>query len=173
MTPPRLTAGLIFEEKCRLQWDLSRGGTTMSRHSIQALATVILAAAFLATGVSGQGGIDTNDTRLLSDPAISGDRLAFAYGGDLWTADLDGKNVRRLTSDEGLEFSPAFSPDGKLIAFSGQYDGNTDVFVVPAEGGIPKRLTWHPGPDTVQGFTPDGKSIAYFSDESGEYELCV
>ena len=59
---------------------------------------------------------------------------------------------RRLTTDKGVESDPHFSPDGRLIAFSAQYDGNTDVFIIPVEGGIPKRLTWHPGADLVRGF---------------------
>ena len=103
------------------------------------------------------------DTRLLSDPAISPARIAFIYANDLWTCDLDGKDVRRLTSDVGVESSPAFSPDGKWIAFSAQYEGNTDVYVVGSEGGVPKRLTWHPGNDVAQGFTVDSKSVLFIS----------
>jgi len=107
--------------------------------------------------------IDTKDTRMLHQPAISSSRIAFLYAGDLWTANLDGTEPRHLTSDEGIESEAVFSPDGKWIAFSAQYDGNTDVFIVPAEGGIPKRLTYHPTPDYVRGFTPDGKSILFAS----------
>ncbi len=106
---------------------------------------------------------NTTDTRMLSEPAVSAKHLAFAYAGDLWVANLDGSNVRRLTSDIGEESSPVFSPDGKLIAFNAQYEGNTDVYVVPVEGGVPKRLTFHPGPDLVQAFTPDGKSVLFTS----------
>src|SRR5262249_48311836 len=84
----------------------------------------------------------TSDTRLLAQPAISGANLAFIYGGDLWICGRDGTNVRRLTADAGTVSNPVFSPDGSLIAFSAQYDGNTDVFVVPASGGTPTRLTW-------------------------------
>ena len=107
--------------------------------------------------------IDTKDTKLLSQPAISKDRIAFVYAGDLWVADADGSNARRLTSDDGDESNPVFSPDGKWIAFDGQYDGNTDVFIVPAEGGIPKRLTWHPYSDNVCDFTPDGSAVLFRS----------
>jgi tricorn protease len=107
--------------------------------------------------------IDIHDTRMLADPAVSKDHIAFAYANDLWVANIDGSNVRRLTSHPGLESGPHFSPDGKWIAFTGQYDGNTDVYIVPTEGGEPKRLTWHPLPDLALGFTPDGKSVLYAS----------
>src|SRR5688572_19664757 len=104
----------------------------------------------LATTVAAEPNIA--DTRLLAQPALSATRVAFVYGGDLWVADAAGGTARRLTADEGNESNPAFSPDGRFIAFSAQYDGNTDVFIVPADGGIPTRLTWHPGPDIVQSF---------------------
>ncbi len=110
--------------------------------------------------------VDVRDTRMLTQPAISRDHIAFYYANDLWVADLDGRNVRRLTSDLGVESNPAFSPDGALLAFSAQYDGNTDVYVVPTGGGVPKRLTWHPGADVVQSFTPDGKSVLFASSRS-------
>ena len=108
-------------------------------------------------------GIDTKDTRMLMQPAISADHIAFIYAEDLWVANLDGSQPRRLTVDEGIESSPMFSPDGKQIAFSAQYEGNTDVYVIPVEGGVPKRLTWHPAADAVRGFTPDGKSVLFAS----------
>src|ERR1035437_4683525 len=86
-------------------------------------------------------GINPKDTRMLAQPAISADHIAFIYAEDLWVANIDGSQPRRLTVDEGIESDPFFSPDGKLIAFSAQYDGNTDVFIVPVEGGVPKKLT--------------------------------
>ena len=103
------------------------------------------------------------DTRMLAQPATSATHIAFIYAEDLWVANADGSQPRRLTVDEGVESNPAFSPDGKWIAFSAQYDGNTDVYVIPTEGGIPTRLTWHPGQDFVRGFTPDGKSVLFIS----------
>lgn len=112
--------------------------------------------------MSGQG-VDINDTRLLTQPAVSKSHIAFIYAGNLWVAGVDGKNVRRLTSGEGVASNPVFSPDGTLIAFSAQYDGNIDVYVVPAVGGTLQRLTWHPGADVVQGFTPDGSAVLFTS----------
>jgi tricorn protease len=110
--------------------------------------------------------VDIKDTRLLHDPAISETHIAFIYANDLWIANINGTDVRRLTSDEGLESSPAFSPDGKLIAFSAEYDGNIDVYTVPVEGGVPKRLTWHPFQDIVREFTPDGSEVLFISQRS-------
>jgi tricorn protease len=111
-------------------------------------------------------GINTNDTRMLSQPAISVNHITFIYAEDLWIANPDGSQPRRLTVDEGIESDPYFSPDGTLIAFSAQYDGNTDVYTIPVEGGIPTRLTWHPGADLVRGFTPDGKNVLFASQRS-------
>jgi tricorn protease len=105
----------------------------------------------------------TTDTRLLNEPAVSGSAIAFSYANDVWAANLDGSGVRRLTSHPGVESSPRFSPDGSLIAFSGSYEGNVDVYVMPSTGGVPKRLTWHPYADRVVGFTPDGKSVLFTS----------
>ncbi len=107
--------------------------------------------------------INPHDTRMMTQPAISNNHLAFIYAEDLWVANLDGSNPRRLTIDEGVESNPVFSPDGKFIAFSAQYDGNIDVYILPVEGGIPQRLTWHPGRDIVRDFTPDGKQVLFAS----------
>jgi tricorn protease len=107
--------------------------------------------------------IDFNDTRMLSQPSVVGNRIAFIYAEDLWVANADGSQPRRLTVDRGIESNPVIAPDGKTVAFSAQYDGNTDVFVVPFDGGVPKRLTWHPGVDQVRGFTTDGKNVLFNS----------
>ena len=98
-------------------------------------------------------------TRLLRQPDIHGDRIVFEYGGDLWTAAKTGGQARHLTSFQGVESDPKFSPDGTQIAFTGVYGGNQDVYVIPAEGGEPRRLTWHPAPDIVRGWSPDGKVV--------------
>jgi tricorn protease len=130
----------------------------MRKLSLCRIAAFILAALPLR-GLS----IDTHDTRMLAQPAVSADHIAFIYAEDLWVANADGSQPRRLTVSEGVESNPVFSPDGKTIAFSAQYDGNVDVYTIPVEGGIPKRLTWHPGADIVRGFTPDGKSVLFIS----------
>ena len=109
---------------------------------------------------------DPTDTRLLTMPAIGPKNIAFVYSEDLWVADLNGKNPRRLTTDIGVESNPVFAPDGQTIAFSAQYDGNTDVFTIPTSGGTPTRLTSHPGPDVARGFTPDGNSVLFTSNRN-------
>ncbi len=106
-------------------------------------------------------------TLLLREPTISETHIVFVYANDLWIVDRDGVEARRLTSNEGSESLPHFSPDGTLIAFTAQYDGNDDVYVVPAEGGQPRRLTWHPGQDRVMGWSPDGESILFVSGRDG------
>ncbi|MBS3818128.1 PD40 domain-containing protein [bacterium] len=108
-------------------------------------------------------GVNIHDTRMLNQPAMSENQVAFVYAEDLWITDINGNKAQRLTSDEGVESHPVFSPDGKWVAFSAQYDGNTDVYIVPAEGGVPQRLTWHPQRDIVRGFTPDGESVLFIS----------
>lgn len=129
------------------------------------------------------------EARLLRFPHIQGDKLVFSYAGDLYTVDANGGTARRLTSDIGYEMFPRFSPDGKYIAFTGQYDGNTEVFVIPATGGEPKRLTYtatlerddlgdRMGPNNIViGWTPDSKQILYrsrrytFNDFTGQLFL--
>jgi len=98
-------------------------------------------------------------TQLLRQPTISNTDVVFVYADDLWKSSINGGAAIRLTSNEGYEYSPHFSKDGKTIAFTAEYDGNTDVYTIPSEGGEPKRLTWHPGVDLVQGWTPNGDII--------------
>jgi tricorn protease len=107
--------------------------------------------------------LESGDTRMLEQPAVSAEHVAFLYAGDLWVARLDGGDVRRLTSHPGQELRPRFSPDGRTLSFAGQYDGNFDVYVVPVDGGEPRRLTYHPGNDVAHGFTPDGQAVAFTS----------
>jgi tricorn protease len=123
---------------------------------------------FWVLSISGQS---AEEARLLRFPAISHDQIVFTYAGDLYTVSTDGGVARKLTSHTGIEMFPRFSPDGTQIAFTGQYDGNTEVYTIPSEGGLPKRLTYtatlnrddpadRMGPNNiVMNWTPDGGII--------------
>ena len=100
---------------------------------------------------------------LMQKPTLSKTHIAFAYAGDLWLVSREGGEARLLTSGDGTKTDPVFSPDGSMIAFSGDYDGNVDVYVMPSEGGVPRRLTHHPAVDEVVGWSPDGKSVLFRS----------
>src|SRR5512137_1901552 len=129
----------------------------------------------------------TDDSRLLRFPDINNNLIAFVYAGDIWTVSSDGGEARRLTSHEGLELFPKISPDGKWIAFSGEYSGSRQIFVIPSNGGIPRQLTWYNsvgempprgGWDNVfLDWTPDSKQILIrsnrtsFGERSGKYFL--
>jgi len=111
------------------------------------------------------------EARLLRFPAIHGDQIVFTYAGDLYTVRSTGGTARKLANDEGFEMFARFAPDGKTLAFTGQYDGNTEVYVMPAGGGIPQRITYtatlgrddvadRMGPNNiVMTWTPDGQHI--------------
>ena len=100
---------------------------------------------------------------ILQQPSISKDLIAFNYAGDVWTVPRGGGRATHLTTGVGIESQPIFSPDRRTIAFTGEYDGDTDVFTIPATGGIPKRITYHPAADVAVGWTPDGKGILFRS----------
>ena len=114
----------------------------------------------LATSLSDA---QTQKPTLLQQPTVSQTHIVFVYSGDLWIVPREGGEAKQLTTGIGLETDPVFSPDGSTIAFSGQYDGNTDVFTVPASGGVPKRITYHPVSDAAIGWTSDGKRILFSS----------
>jgi len=130
-------------------------------------ATLLVAVALLASTFTNA------QTRLLRFPDIYGDKVVFTYAGDLWTAPVTGGTAIRLTAHPGVELFGKFSPDGKWIAFTGQYDGDEQVYVIPAMGGVPKQLTFYPakGPLTprwgwdnqVYGWSRDGKRIFFRS----------
>jgi tricorn protease len=115
------------------------------------------------------------EARLLRFPAIHGDQIVFSHAGSLYTVSSSGGTARKLTSHDGYEMFPRFSPDGKHIAFTGQYDGNTEVFLIPASGGEPRRLTYtatlerddpgdRMGPNNIViGWTPDGRYVTFRS----------
>ena len=108
---------------------------------------------------------------LLRQPTVNRTEIVFTYGGDLWSVSRDGGAARRLTSAVSTNTDAHFSPDGSMIAFTGQYAGNRDVYVVPAAGGQPKRLTYHPAADEVVGWTQDGKSILFRSTRHSYYRF--
>ncbi|MDQ3180635.1 MAG: hypothetical protein M3Q33_08955, partial [Acidobacteriota bacterium] len=85
----------------------------------------------------------TDKPMLFRQPAINKTSIVFSYAGDLWIVPRSGGDARRLTTGIGVESNPYFSPDGNWIAFTGEYDGNTDVYIIPIVGGVPKRLTFH------------------------------
>ena len=126
-------------------------------------AISVVFAILLSGSAAAPGAPSAQNHLLLRNPSVSQTSIVFEYANDLWTASRDGGEARRLTAGPGREFSPHFSPDGSQIAFSGEYEGNIDVYVVPSSGGTPRRLTYHPNADVATGWTPDGKRILFSS----------
>ncbi|HEX4736996.1 MAG TPA: PDZ domain-containing protein [Allosphingosinicella sp.] len=123
--------------------------------------SLFLSAAALALAVSAPATAAPN--RLLQQPALSRDLVAFVSAGDIWIAPRSGGRAMRLTTGVGVESAPIFSPDGRTIAFTGDYDGNVDVYTIPATGGVPHRVTWHPAPDAAVAWSKDGSKILFRS----------
>ena len=131
--------------------------------------SILALAAALATALGG----NASEGRLLRFPATNGHEVAFSYAGDLYTVSIHGGTAHKLTSHNGYEAFARYSPDGRQLAFTGQYDGNTEVYVMPAEGGEPRRVTFtasnprddwgdRMGPNNiVMTWTPDGQGIVY------------
>ena len=117
----------------------------------------------------------TNQHLLLRNPSLSQDRIAFRYADDIWTASRQGGEAERLTSNGFVEAGPYFSPDGTRIAYSAHLQGNTDVYIVPAAGGVPRRITWHPAGSTVVGWTRDGNNLLISSSalSTGTSSSCI
>ena len=106
-----------------------------------------------------------SEGRLMRFPDIYKDKIVFSYAGDLWLVSSAGGEARRITSSPGLELFPKFSPDGKWIAFTGQYDGNFNVYVMPAEGGQPRQMTYLPDTGSVpERMGPNNMVITWFPD---------
>jgi tricorn protease len=141
----------------------------MIRYGVRPVRTLLAAGAALLA----LSGPVAAQTQLLRFPALHGDRVVFTYGGDLWTAGAAGGTATRLTAHPGLELFASFSPDGRYLAFTGQYDGDEQVYVMPAGGGEPRQLTFYParGPlaerwgydHQVYGWSPDGERILFRS----------
>jgi len=117
---------------------------------------------------------ENQEGRLMRFPDIYKDKIVFMYGGDLWLASSSGGDAHRITSDPGRELFPKFSPDGKWIAFTGQYDGNFNVYIMPAQGGQPTQLTFFQGAaaplsdrmgvhNEVLTWSPDSKRVVFLS----------
>ena len=103
------------------------------------------------------------DARLLRNPDVSEKEIVFSYANDLWIVSRDGGTARHLTSPKGVEENPKFSPDGKTIAFSANYNGNLDIYTLPIKGGIPERITHHPSVDYVIDWYADNENVLYKS----------
>jgi tricorn protease len=127
------------------------------------MAARILFLIWVLLGFAGLPALAAEDSPLLvHSPTLSKTEIVFVYGGYLWSVPRAGGEARQLTTG-GHEALPVFSPDGNWIAFTGQYDGSIDAYVMPAAGGEPRRLTWHPAPDVVVGWTPDSKKVLFSS----------
>ena len=152
----------------------------MKKFALQTLSLILLLV--WATGVNAK-----DDSRLLRFPDINNDLVAFVYAGDIWTVNSNGGDATRLTSHEGLELFPKISPDGKLIAFSADYSGTRQIYIMPAEGGTPKQLTYYNSvgmmpprggfDNVVLDWTPDSKNIlirgnrTIWGERNGKYFL--
>lgn len=135
----------------------------------------IIALLIVLLPILGFAADSTQEARLLRFPTVGGDKIVFSYAGNLYSVDINGGMASKLTSHVGYEVFPKISPDGKTIVFTGQYDGNTELYSMPVQGGEPKRLTYSAtldrdnmgdrmGPNNiVMTWTPDGKSVVYRS----------
>ncbi len=125
-----------------------------------------MAVAFLLLSLGMEAQINA---RLFQYPDVSDSYIVFSFGGDIWTVAKEGGVAAKLSSPKGNEVFPRFSPDGSMVAFSGNYDGNTDIYVMPSQGGIPTRVTHHGMTDRLLDWHPDGESLLYVSTmESGK-----
>jgi tricorn protease len=164
--PDRVCASLHFLSLPRFRIGLGERKNLLLSLKPRIVLLWLVASIFIVCSAPAQ-------TKLLRFPDIHGDKVVFTYAGDLWTASTAGGLATRLTSHPGVELFAKFSPDGKWIAFTGQYDGDEQVYIIPVTGGVPKQLTFYPshGPlparwgydNQVYGWTPDGKSVVFRS----------
>ena len=131
----------------------------------QMKTTFLSFSALFIIGITGSSSANagTQDAGWMTEPTLHGDRLVFVSEGELFGTDLRDGTAHRLTSHEGSESRPSLSPDGRWIAFTGEYGGNPDVFVMPARGGAPRQLTHHPDSDAVVGWSSDGSFVLFRS----------
>ena len=124
------------------------------------LLSLGLLLASLALGcIGGMAAEDQAPQGFYRFPALHGDTIVFTAEGDLWRVPVQGGMAQRLTSNPGTESHATFSPDGKLLAFSAEYEGPTEVYTMPSVGGLPTRRTFEGGTAVVAGWTPDGKVL--------------
>lgn len=135
-------------------------GISRLRETLRAIG---LASIFLLTAAAAGLGQDAKHNFLMRFPDVHGDKVVFVAGEDIWTAPVQGGVAARLTTHDGEETSPKFSNDGSLIAFTGEYDGNADVYVMDTYGGNIRRVTFHPGFDAVIGWDPVKSKIMFTS----------
>jgi tricorn protease len=102
-------------------------------------------------------------TRLLRQPTISDEHIAFVYGGDIWIVEIGEADAVRLTSTAAVETHPHFSPDGSMLAFTSDRSGSESVYTLPIQGGSATRLTWHPSSVETRGWSPDGEKVLFAS----------
>ncbi len=159
----------IAEEEVEIVEEEQAEEKALASEPVASTAPVKPTTSFISPTPQAEG----KNTKLLRYPDVHRYNVVFVYGGDLWSVKTQGGTATRLTAHPGLELFPKYSPDGKWIAFTGQYDGDEQVYVIPAEGGTPKQLTFYPaqGPfpprrgydNIVYGWTPDGKSVLFRS----------
>ncbi|HWH50299.1 MAG TPA: protease, partial [Gemmatimonadaceae bacterium] len=118
------------------------------------LSGFVLAAAVVGASFNAHPAAAQVDARMLREPTVSATQIAFIYGGDIWIMPKAGGTAQRLTTARGEESFPRFSPDGSTIAFTADYDGNDEVYTIPAAGGEATRLTYHPSADRVVAWYP-------------------
>ena len=134
------------------------------------MKSILAKMCLLVFAVCGAINVSSGDPKLLllQEPTVSKTQIAFVYGGDIWIVSRSGGDAHPLVTGTNLATGPIFSPDGSMVAFSGNYDSNIDVYVVPSTGGEPRRLTYHPGPDFAVGWTPDGNDILFQSGRTSD-----
>ncbi|MDQ2872242.1 MAG: protease, partial [Candidatus Eremiobacteraeota bacterium] len=141
--------------------------------------TFFVAAAVAILALFAAGTAQAQTPYIFQNPTLSATRIAFEWGGDIWTVARSGGEARQLVTGYNLEGAPYFSPDGSMVAFTGNYNGNSDVYVVRTTGGEPRRLTFHPGADVAVGWTNDGQAVLFrsgrasYADENMLYTVPV
>ena len=130
----------------------------MTRFALLTLPACALAGTLAAAQVDPNG-------VMLRQPDVSRDEIVFLYDGDLWVVPKVGGTARRVTSDDGPESYPKFSPDGRTIAFMASYDGGSDLYRLDLTAGLPERITYHPGREMLSEWTPEGDGLLFYSGE--------